>query len=288
MEYLVKPMLSLLLIACCLPGCHSKDAASGLPLDVNGVPREYRLFVPTQPPDGPMPLVVAIHGGSGRDDRYPEQTALEELAEAQGFVVAYPLSELLPGNEGEWQLNTDSQSRQDLDFIEALIDELSVQYSIDQERVYASGYSLGSMFTYELACHLSARFAAVASHAGSMPMQPNSCAPEHPLGVMHIHATQDEIIPYADSWDWKEWPQVGPMMSIPGLVDYWTAYYNCLSSDQVDSGSSTQYVRSSCDEGARVEHYRLEEGGHEWPVEVAGVPTHEVMWSFWSGFRREG
>ena len=284
----MKSTLPLLLLSCCLAGCHSKATEPGLPLDVNGVPREYRLFVPTQPPDGPMPLVVAIHGGSGRDTRYPEQMELEELAETQGFVVAYPLSELLPGNEGEWQLNTDSQSRQDLNFIEALIDELSAQYSLDQQRIYASGYSLGSMFTYELACHLSNRFAAVASHAGSMPLQPNSCAPEHPLGVMHIHATQDEIIPYADSWDWKEWPQVGPMMSVPSLVDYWADHYNCMSSEETNSGSSTQLIRTSCDEGARVEHHRLEEGGHEWPLEIAGTPTHEVMWSFWSQFLREG
>ena len=86
MKSILPPLL--LLFSCCLFGCHSEEAAEGLPLGVNGVPREYRLFVPTQQPDGPMPLVVAIHGGSDRDIPYPEQAALEELGLGGIIIIA--------------------------------------------------------------------------------------------------------------------------------------------------------------------------------------------------------
>ena len=255
-------------------------------LDVDGVTREYRLFVPSQPPDGAMPLLVAVHGGSGRADSYPQQSQLEELAEDQGFVVAYPLSELLPGNEGEWQLNTDSQSRQDLDFVEALIDELSGQHPVDPARIYATGYSLGSMFTYELACHLSSRFAAVASHAGAMPVSPNSCEPSEGVAIMHLHGTQDEIIPYATTWDWSAWPEVGTMFDVPGLVQFWADQYSCQDSAENATANSTHVVHDACDQGVRVEHHRLEEVGHEWPESVAGSSTPETLWAFLRDFTR--
>ena len=197
---------ALFLFSCCfLLACKGPGPGPALQLDMNGVSREYRLFVPAAPPEGAMPLLFAVHGGSGRAAPYPQQAQFEELAEEQGVVIVYPLSELLPGNEGEWQLNTRPDSRQDLDFIEALIDEVSAQHPIDSTRVYATGYSLGSMFVYELACHLSSRFAALASHAGSMPVSPNSCGGAENVAVMHIHGVQDEIIPYGESWDWKNW-----------------------------------------------------------------------------------
>jgi poly(3-hydroxybutyrate) depolymerase len=34
----------------------------------------------------------------------------------------------------------------------AIIDAMSSQYDIDRNRVYASGFSMGGMFSYTLAC----------------------------------------------------------------------------------------------------------------------------------------
>ena len=278
---------ALSLFSCCfLFACKGPGPGPALQLDVNGVSREYRLFVPAAPPEGAMPLLFAVHGGSGRLDPYPQQVQFEELAEEQGVVVVYPLSELLPGNEGEWQLNTRSDSRQDLDFIEALIDEVSAQHAIDSTRVYATGYSLGSMFVYELACHLSSRFAAFASHAGSMPVSPNSCDGSENAAVLHIHGVQDEIIPYGESWDWKNWENIGPMMDVPALVQFWADQSDCQDSSETESGSSTHVTHDNCAQGVRVEHQRLEQVGHEWPEQVEATSTHEVIWAFLSEFSR--
>ena len=52
-------------------------------------------------------------------------------------------------------------------FIETLIDTIATQYNVNNERVYACGYSLGGMFSYELACQLNSRITAVASVAGA-------------------------------------------------------------------------------------------------------------------------
>ena len=46
--------------------------------------------------------------------------------------------------------------------------------SVDESRLYGIGYSLGSMFSYEIACHLNRRIAAIASYAGTMPVDPKT------------------------------------------------------------------------------------------------------------------
>ena len=139
----------------------------------------------------------------------------------KGLSLPNPLSHHLAGNEGEWQLNTPSDARHDIEFIEAIIDELSSAYAIDSSRIYATGYSIGSMFTYEVACHLSDRITAIASFAGTMPVNPNSCEISRGFPVMHIHGDDDSIIGYGEPWDWKAWDSVGTMQGIPGLVEYW-------------------------------------------------------------------
>lgn len=255
-------------------------------ITVNGVQRSYRLFAPSQTGTEPMPLLIGIHGGGGRNEPFPQESDFQALAESQGFLMVFPLAELLAGNEGEWQLNTAVSSRHDLDFIEALIDDLGSRYTVDDSRIYAMGYSLGSMFTYELACHLSSRFAAIASHAGTMPVSPNSCAPEENVALLHLHGVQDSIIPYDQTWDWKEWDEVGTMQDIPSLLQFWSQQANCQNQRQEESMESRHIIHENCDQDVRIEHHRLANLGHNWPESINGESTHQLVWSFVSGFSK--
>jgi poly(3-hydroxybutyrate) depolymerase len=255
-------------------------------VDVNGATRSYRLTVPTNQPAGAMPLLIALHGGGGRDDPYPQEEQFHQLAQDEGFIVAHALAELLPGNEGEWILNTTSNTRQDIDYIEAIIDDIASSHDVDAKRVYATGYSLGSMFSYELACQLGSRFAAIASHAGTMPVTPDACDTQQKAAIMHIHGLDDEIISYDNTWDWKAWDSVGTMMDVPSLILYWKDAYNCQDLEFSDSGSARHVVYSACDQNVRVEHYRLGGVGHEWPTSISDTSTHQIIWSFLSGFSK--
>ena len=272
-------------------GCLSPDSdpvelPQASDITVAELEREYRLFVPTDLPEDPVPLLIAVHGGSGRDYPFPQQTKFEALAEEEGFIIAYPMSELLPGNEGEWQLNTTPESRQDIEYIEALIDYLAATQSIDEKRVYATGYSLGSMFNYELACQLSDRFAAVASYAGTMPVPPDSCDLDSNVAIMHLHGDDDYIISYNEAWDWKAWDEVGTMMDIPSLVNFWADKYNCQNEGGNTTNTSQHIVHDTCDQNVRVEHHRHYNVGHEWPETIEGTSTHEVIWNFLQSFSK--
>ena len=266
----------------------SSSALAIQSITVNAEDRRYRLFVPDPVPAGPMPVLVAIHGGGGAEEAYPRENELTMLAQSEGFVAVFPMADLQAEDEGEWQLNTRSDDRRDIDFIDAILDHLGSNYAVDEARLYGTGYSLGSMFTYELVCQMSERFAAVASFAGTMPVMPDDCVPDVPMPIMHLHGTMDEIIPYDESWDWKRWDSVGTMRSIPSLMEFWSQRFSCERTTETEAadGASTLIVHDQCAEGVRVEHYRLNGWGHEWPNLVGEDTAHSTMWQFLASFTK--
>ena len=255
-------------------------------VEAGGFQRQYRLYVPTTRDGTSMSLIIAVHGGGGGAGvPFQQEEQFRMLSEYERVILAFPIGINVGNNEADWQLNTTSDRLHDIEFIGTIIDDIGSRYALDESRVYATGYSLGSMFVYELACHMGDRFAAIASHAGSMPLAPVSCDPEVFVPIMHIHGVADSIIPYSTAWDWKAWDSVGTMTDIPGLISYWSGKYGCQTVTEEETSSSTHIVHSDCQQGVRVEHHRLP-GDHGWPFSLNGAVTPQVLWWFLSEFTR--
>ena len=271
--------------SCSLPS--QPITQSTMSIMVNGQERQFRLSVPSSDAGTKLALIIAFHGGGGSGEDFQQQSEFDQLGEQEKFIMAYAIAEDdRTAAEGEWYLNTAATSRDDNDFTEAIVDNLSSQYCIDQSRLYGIGYSLGSMFTYEIACQLNHRFAAVASYAGTMPVDPETCDLVGSMGVLHIHGKLDYIIDYDDDWDWKdgEHEGVGTMSNVPGMIDAWSMRANCASSETDADFFLEHITHSECNGGTRVEHYGIEFWEHTWPEEVDGTPTYQLMWDFLSDF----
>ena len=274
---------------CLLPSQSFSQSMTSI--SVNGVERMFRLSVPSSDVGTKLALIIAFHGGGGSEEDFQQQNQFDQLGEQQKFIMAYAIAESDRSSaQGEWYLNTAATSRDDNDFTEAIVDELSNSYCIDEDRLYAIGYSLGSMYTYEVACQLNDRFAAVASFAGTMPINPETCELNGNIAVMHIHGKLDYIIDYDDDWDWKdgEHDGVGTMSNIPGMIDFWAEKSNCQNdnthSHLFDGDEVEHIVHSDCDGDVRIEHYGMEAQEHTWPNEVDGTETYQLIWDFLSDF----
>ena len=274
---------------CLLPSQSISQSMTSI--SVNGVERMFRLSVPSSDVGTKLALIIAFHGGGGSEEDFQQQNQFDQLGEQQKFIMAYAIAESDRSSaEGEWYLNTAATSRDDNDFTEAIVDELSNSYCIDQDRLYAIGYSLGSMYTYEVACQLNHRFAAVASFAGTMPVNPETCDLSGNIAVMHIHGKLDYIIDYDDDWDWKdgEHEGVGTMSNIPGMIDFWAEKSNCQDDNthsHLFNGDEVEHiVHSDCDGDVRVEHYGMEVQEHTWPDQVDGTYTYVLIWEFLNEF----
>lgn len=253
-------------------------------LTVGGTDRHYYLFVPDNLAN-PAPLLLAFHGGGGGGWRFPQQTLFEQLAAAEGFIIAFPEARQIEPNEGGWQLNTRTEWMQDINYVGAVIDDIARQYRVDRKQVYGIGYSLGSMFIYELACHMADRFAALASYAGTMPVSPDSCMQVTPVPILHVHGKKDQIIAYDSEWEWKDWSSVGTMRDIPSLVSFWVDKYRCADVAKNTTGNVQHIVHSNCEGNARIELYGLDDQNHDWPQAINNVSMHQALWNFLGEFQ---
>ena len=166
----------------------------------DGNNREYLIYVPAIY-DGSeaYPLMFSFHGGGGTSNDFININDMRSVADTAGFIAVYPQAAVDPNDGSNAWLHKAPTSHDDVFFIEAIIDTLSNDYFIDNNRVYACGYSEGGIFSYELGCRLNNRIAAFASVSGSMMVDAfrdsyynlGFCSPVHPTAVMLIPGTND-------------------------------------------------------------------------------------------------
>ncbi len=235
--------------------------------------RSYRLYVPSTLPDGPVPLFVALHGGTGWGDQFAATNRIENLAESNGFIVAHPEGVALPSARGRvWNggMCCGVAARENIDdvaFIETVIDDVEAVHDIDGSRVYALGHSNGGIMSYRLACELSDRIVGIGVVAGTLGI--DDCDPTQPVSVMHIHGTADENLPLAGG--------VGPE-SLAGVdfpsprVGFATlaAADKCPAPTTTVEGALTVESSSPCAAGAAAAFVTIEGAAHPWPGGTPG------------------
>ena len=268
-----------------LDECYSNTNAQTIVHD--GMNREYILYVPNSY-DGTssIPLLLNFHGFGGSASQFMQEADMRSLAEADTFILVYPQGSCLDGSS-HWNpcpTGGDNKSTaDDVGFVEAMISEISSQYNLDMERIYAAGYSNGGMMAYGLANYKSDLIAAVASVSGTML---NCTGPtSHPMPVVHLHGTSDGVVSYNGSNDWN---------SVQSTLDYWINFNNTVSTPIVNidnTGAMTieHYVYDQGDNSVSVEHYKNIGGDHVWFNEpYQGQNASNLVWSFMSKYDSNG
>jgi len=259
-----------------------------------GTERSFIHYTPTDyQPDSTYPLVLILHGFTQNANQIMDYSAFNDLAEDEDFIAVYP-----NGVNNAW--NTQSgfpggSTAPDVDFLADLIDFIVDEQSIDPQRVFACGFSAGGFMSYLLACQMQDRLAAVASVAGTYSRTAlNGCQPDRPFPVLHIHGTDDIIVP-AD----------GSLANIPvaETIEFWRNQNGCSSNPQVSertdqAGDGTRIEQLDyidCEVSTAIQYLRVINGGHTWPGAPAGsglgVTTQNLdasvaIWDFFSQFEK--
>ncbi len=260
----------------------------------DGLQREYILYIPANyTGNTAVPLVFNFHGFGSNASEQMFYGDFRPIADTEGFMIVHPEGTLFNGtthwNVGGW---TNGSTVDDVGFTEAMIDQLSGQYNIDPARIYSTGMSNGGFMSFQLACQLSDKIAAVASVTGSMtPEIFNNCDPQHPTPILQIHGTMDAVVPYNGQ---------NGMKSIDEVLQYWVDFNNCNTDASVsdvpninttDGSSAEHYVHFGGDFGAKTEHFKVIGGAHTWPGSAFSIPgtnqdfdaSHEI-WEFFSEY----
>jgi poly(hydroxyalkanoate) depolymerase family esterase len=132
--------------------------------------RAYKLYVPASYQGGaPMPLVVMLHGCKQDPDDFARGTRINQVAEEQGFLVAYPAQSIKANGSNCWNwFDPQHQARAGAEpsIIVGIVREIGKTYRVDERSVFVAGLSAGAAMAVILGGTHPDVFAAVAAHSG--------------------------------------------------------------------------------------------------------------------------
>lgn len=289
-----------------LSGCGARAAqrddaapAGRQTLRHGGIDRTYIVRTPARVTAGQrVPLVIVFHGGGGNALNAETMTGFTAKGSAEGFIVVYPdgtgrlRNSLLTWNAGHCCGYAMENRVDDTGFVNALIDKLSAQYSIDSKRIYATGMSNGAMVSHRVGIELSDRIAAIAPVVGTV--FGDEARPRNAVSALMINGLLDKNVPNAggptggrpEAWDGT------PTRPALEQATFWAAANGCAPTPRPQDQAA--YIRYShdCAAGTAVELYIVKDNGHAWPGGRSGsrlgdtpstsLDATDVIWRFFA------
>lgn len=247
--------------------------------------RVFHLHLPpTYDGQTDLPLVIVLHGGGGNGPRIAKQTDFEAKADAEGFVAVFPTGQDAGNGRHYWNTEMETADHpvrntvtgDDMGFIATLIDHLTDELAIDEQRIYVTGFSNGAGLTHRLACELSDRIAAAAAVASALSAE---CDPVSPVAVMQMNGAddphfQEDLTIEVDGQQIDWWY----------AIEFWSDYNGCPAEPTVTVVDRvTTETHGPCAAGTEVVRIELDGVGHKWPGgpndPVAGT---DVVWDFFA------
>ena len=189
-----------------------------------GLTLPYELYVPSDYDAAKKyPVVLVLHGAGQRLQplymllaRYQEATCWAVDSEAghnQCIVVSPQVTKadgngwtdfLIPYDKGlrtgeDIKAEADPYKLQDWSIAAYnLLKEIEKEYSVDTDRIYATGLSMGGFGSYAMAAAYPEEFAAIAPVCGGLDPEKAEVLAENKIAVWHTHAKNDDQVLFED------------------------------------------------------------------------------------------
>lgn len=254
-------------------------------LEVGGLMRSYRTYVPKDLSQG-APLMLVMHGSGEGPQGIRQGTgyAFERLADQHGFALAYPKSYASDWNDcsviGDNELG--GVRADDAAYLAAMVDKLVGELRVDPSRVFATGVSSGGSMALRLALEQPGRYRAVAAVVANIPAPGNfQCKPApQATSVMIMNGTEDPLVPYAGGEInlLGLFYKGGPIISSRASAQYLAHWAHLAGAPMTSEKTVAQGVRVEQNRWAagsartEVELVTIHGGGHGLPQPYARRP----------------
>jgi polyhydroxybutyrate depolymerase len=89
----------------------------------------------------------------------------------------------------------DSDGSAEFAYFDAVLEDVAARFSIDRNRVVATGFSAGGMMVWNLVCARPEKFAGFIPIAGTFWKAPPARCAQPAASVIHIHGDSDKTVP---------------------------------------------------------------------------------------------
>ncbi len=283
-----------------------------------GQARTYTLYIPsTYTPAEPMPVTVVLHGRFGSGEGTAEWIDMNRVAEENGFIALYPDGLLNYGTDiwydtgwnymrGVPDIPMDEPN--DAGFLADLLDDLALDLSIDESRVYVVGISNGGFMVHHLACADPTRYAAFADVIGSAYYRmEDMCQQDVPVNMLLMHGTDDDNVLWKGITTESDGEVIYLTYPISGVFEFWGRHNGCdveninvedLPQQGGSPNSSVRILSFDCPDDVDTLLYGIIGGGHSWPGTAEDeadavenrinmdINASDVIWEFFSRHSR--
>ncbi len=261
-------MRSIIIFTMVLATVTAQPFAQAGKIPVGGKDRDYIVYAPSGLPEHP-PLVLALHALAQTNTQFRSSSKWDAIADKDKIVVVYPVGITPVSMGGSSMIGWDITGDSDVKFMTALIDTMAARYQIDRSRVYSTGFSMGGMLSYVLACRVSDRIAAIGPDAGyPVGQNASSCKASAPVSVCHVHGADDDFVTYSGVADW--------IKKFAGLA-------TCQQSPTTTKPSSkaTKEAWGPCENGYDVVFYTVAGMAHAYATSSANsFSATDTFWNF--------
>ncbi|QDC43240.1 alpha/beta hydrolase family esterase [Methylophilus medardicus] len=274
------------------------QADSAFEVTVQGERRAYLVHMPAQAVSGQLlPMVLVLHGGLGNrqvqaTERFYHQRS---AADQYGYIAVFPngYSRWPGGKFATWNAGNCcgpavKKQSDDVAVIRAIIQAMQQRTPVDPKRIFVDGMSNGGMMAYRLACELSGTIRAIASVAGTDNTQ--QCQPDKPVAVLHIHAKNDDHVPFAGGKGQQSMADVS-FNSVPATIQKWVQINQAQPQPERVLAVAGAYCDLYRGGRAAVQLCVTETGGHAWPggtkprggqAGADAIDANALIWQFFN------
>ena len=161
----------------------------------NAGSRDYRRFLPSCAADGVRGLVIMLHGCSQDADDFARGTAMNDHAETNGLIVAYPCQTIAHNAHGCWNwFEPVNQQRGTGEpaILAGLARDVAATHSVPDGAVYVAGLSAGGAMSAVLGATYPDVFSAIGVHSGLAAGSANTVAAA--FGAMKGHGGEGTLM----------------------------------------------------------------------------------------------